>query len=84
MDKYRVTHVSKDQSGDITAIGVKDRWRLPVTTAISRIKGGVEGYHVDYPVHADIVVGRTRWGTEYLHTTADTTTRNNLDNLPRL
>jgi hypothetical protein len=84
MNSYCVTHVSKDRYGDITAIGAKGRWRLTVDTAIRRIRNGDEAYYVGSPKYADVYVARTPWGTEFLKTTADTTTRNNLDNLPLL
>jgi hypothetical protein len=84
MNTYQVTHVSKDSSGDITAIGVKDRWQLPIGTAVQRLDARTEGYYVQCPQRADVYVARSPYGKKFLKTTADTTTKNNLDSLPRL
>ena len=83
MNTYQVTHVSKDRYGDITEIGVKGRWRLSVSNAIARIESRQEGYYVLLPLRADIIV-RPGPYKKYLATTADSTTKNNLDSLPSL
>lgn len=87
MSTFQVTHVSKDRNGDITEIGRKataiDKgWRLSTATAISRIEAGTEGYYVLLPLRAEIIVKHGY--RKYLATTADSTTVNNLDNLPLL
>ncbi|WP_182111681.1 DUF3892 domain-containing protein [Actinotalea sp. JY-7876] len=88
MNTYQVTHVSKDRNGDITEIGRKatatdNGWRLSTATSISRIEARTEGYYVLLPMRADIIVERGPY-RKYLRTTADSTTKNNLDSLPLL
>ncbi|MBT0995458.1 DUF3892 domain-containing protein [Cellulomonas sp. DKR-3] len=86
MNTFQVTHVSKDHNGDITAIGRKggpgdNGWRLSTSEAIARIQRKQEGYYVLLPQRAEIIVKQGVY-RPYLATTADTTTKNNLDSLP--
>lgn len=84
MTNHSVTHTRKDRAGDILAIGVKDSWSLDKATAIRRIEAGTEGYYVPWPEGSTwirVVNGATG---KYLRTDRDSTSRNNLDDLPDL
>lgn len=84
MADCHVTHVRKDRYGDITDIGVKGRWERSVPVAIKDIESGLNSYFVLCPLRANIYPATSYTGTKYLKTTADSTTRNNLDELPSL
>lgn len=80
----QVTHVRKDLNGDITAIGQKYVWEHPLQSAIANIEAGRESYFVLVNgIRATVIVASNGY-RKYLKTTADTTTKNNLDSLPPL
>lgn len=83
MSSYQVTHVRKDRQGNITHLGVKGSWDLDLDAMIRRIETGTNSFFVMCPQMASIVVVRGAY-RKYLKTTADTTTKNNLDGLPPL
>ncbi len=78
-----VTHVRKDRQDDITHIGVKNSWERTVAQAVTDIRTGLNSYFVRLPQRAGVIVAQGVY-RPYLKTTADTTTRNNLDYLPPL
>jgi hypothetical protein len=80
----QVTHVRKDFAGDIMAIGSKSVWEHSLTTAISNIETGAETYWVSVNGQRASVYVASNGYRKYLKTTADSTTRNNLDSLPPL
>lgn len=49
---------------------------------MTSIESGTNPFYVMCPQRADVVVRSTAGGRKFLKTTADTTTKNNLDNLP--
>ena len=85
MKRY-VHATGKDQDGDITALcnsgqswSPRSKWN-----AIADIEGGLHEYWVPWaklPETKIHVVTRSN-GTKYLRTDRDSTTRNNLDDLP--
>jgi hypothetical protein len=79
-----IKNVRKDDRGVITHVGVRGRWDWTVAQVISSIEAGTNTFYVNCPVRADVIVARSASGTKYLKTTADTTTKNNLDELPPL
>ena len=84
MADRQITNVSKDLAGNITAVGVRGVWLESVATAINNIEWGRHTYYVNCPLRANVYVATSSGRTKYLKTTADSTTRNNLDNLPPL
>lgn len=80
----QITHVSKDQNGDITAVGSRGLWREPTSTAIFNIEIGWASYYVECPLRTEVYVAKSLAGKKFLKTRADNSMRNNLDNLPRL
>lgn len=79
-----IKNVRKDDDGDVTDVGVKDKWEWTVAQVVSSIEAGTNTFYVNCPQRADVYVEQTPAGKKFLKTTADTTTKNNLDNLPRL
>lgn len=81
-----VTHVRKDIYGNITAIGNPGMTWSPrlKADAIYDIEHGLNTYHVSWPekVTQIRVVPATSTTGKYLRTDRDSTTRNNLDDLP--
>lgn len=81
MADRRVQGSGKDPDGDITALcgswGTVDK-----ATAISEIEGKVHRYYVEEVTPAVDVRVVTEGTTKYLRTDADSTSANNLDNLP--
>lgn len=77
-----IKNVRKDWAGDITHAGVKDQWEWSVTQIVSSIESRSNTFFVNCPQRADVFVAQTTAGRKFLKTTADTTTKNNLDNLP--
>ncbi|PZE28386.1 DUF3892 domain-containing protein [Curtobacterium sp. MCLR17_042] len=77
-----IKNVEKDRDGDITHVGVAGDWKWTVAKVVTSIESGTNTFYVMRPQRADVVVRSTAGGREYLKTTADTTTKNNLDNLP--
>lgn len=82
----RITHSRKDNRGNITAIGNPGEWWSPVSSsqAIRDIESKVHSYYVEWrssPYRTEIKVVHGSSG-KYLRTDHDSTTRNNLDDLP--
>ncbi|MDQ1174182.1 hypothetical protein QE430_002489 [Microbacterium testaceum] len=78
----QITGVTKDYQGDITRL-CGPNWNDSIEGVIDDIERGryqyfveVNGYRADV-----VVVPATVWVKKHLRTTADTTTRNNLDYL---
>lgn len=84
MADAEIKNVRKDQDADITDAGVKGQWEWTVSQIVSSIDSGSNTFFVNCPQRADVLVGVTSAGRKFLKTTADTTTENNLDNLPPL
>jgi hypothetical protein len=79
-----IRNVRKNTDGDITDVGVKGSWERTVSVVVSSIENHIDTFFVDVPQRADVYVAQTPAGRKFLKTTADTTTKNNLDNLPPL
>lgn len=79
-----IKNVRKDLSGDITDVGVRGRWDWPVAQVVESIESRINTFYVNCPQRAEVYVAQTSAGRKFLKTTADTTTKNNLDNLPPL
>ncbi|MFJ2543039.1 DUF3892 domain-containing protein [Microbacterium sp. NPDC087589] len=84
MADSEIRNVRKDDDGDITDVGVKGQWDWPVANVIASIEGKTNTFFVKCPQRADVFVEKTAHGKKFLKTTADTTTKNNLDKLPPL
>ena len=85
MEDRRVTHSGKDADGDITALCNPGMFWSPRSKAdaIRDIEGRICRYHVLVGgQRAEVIVVTAPNGTKHLRTTADSTTRNNLDDLP--
>ena len=83
MSDFQVTHTRKNSNDVITHIGVKGRWETSEAVAIRDIETGTNTYFVNVPQRANVYVAPGTY-RKYLKTTADTTTKNNLDSLPPL
>lgn len=79
-----IKNVRKKSDGDITDVGVKGQWERTVPWVVASIEAGTNTFFVNCPQRADVYVAQTPSGRKFLKTTADTTTKNNLDNLPPL
>jgi hypothetical protein len=79
-----IKNVRKDRNGDITNVGVRGLWEWPVAQVVASIESRTNTFYVSCPQRADIYVAQTSAGRKFLKTTADTTTKNNLDSLPPL
>jgi hypothetical protein len=77
-----IKNVRKSRDGDITNVGARNSWDWTVADVVASINGKSNSFYVRCPQRAEVVVARTSTGREFLRTTADTTTKNNLDNLP--
>lgn len=80
-----VTHTGKDRDGDITSLGNPSQWWSPRAKlyAIADIETGSYEYRVRWPEKETTVrVVFDRAKGKYLRTDRDSTTRNNLDDLP--
>jgi len=84
MADSEIRNVRKDTSGDIKDVGVKGSWERTVAWTVASIEERTNTFFVNCPQRADVYVARTSTGRKFLKTTADTTTRNNLDSLPPL
>ena len=85
MADRRVRRSGKDGQGDITALcdGGNDWGRVTNATAISHIDDGTHTYFVNEDgSRSNVRVIRESGSAPYLRTTADKTSKNNLDNLP--
>jgi hypothetical protein len=79
-----VTHSRKDQYGDITALGNPNAtWSVRSSSLIiGDIQTGTHSYYVPWQSgRTEIRVVRGPYGS-YLRTDRDSTSRNNLDDLP--
>ena len=84
MADRRVTHTRKDKDGDITHLGKPGELWSPRFKAdvIRDIESKLHSYYVQWPekrTEIRVVNGPTG---KYLRTDRDTTTKNNLDDLP--
>lgn len=79
-----IKNVRKDRNGDITQVGVWGQWDWTVAQVVASIESHTNTFYVNCPQRADVYVAQTSTGRKFLKTTADTTTKNNLDNLPPL
>lgn len=77
-----IKNVEKNQDGDLTYVGVANQWKWTVAKVVTSIESGTNTFYVMCPQRADVIVRSTAGGRKFLKTTADTTTKNNLDNLP--
>lgn len=84
MADSEIKNVRKDQDGDITHVGVRGSWDWSVSQVVSSITARTNTFFVMCPQRANVIVAKTARGYKFLKTTADTTTKNNLDNLPPL
>lgn len=72
----RITHI-----GGLNADNT--RWKLELSKAIAGIKAGTWVFYVRVGQHdVDVVIATSRFGNEYLRTTADSDTPDNLLSLP--
>lgn len=81
----RVTATGKDEDGDITALcNSTSTWlRVSKAKAIQQIEDEDYRYYVKETGTQEVEVRvRTRYGSKYLTTDADSDSANNLDNLP--
>ena len=80
----RVRKTGKDKDGDITSLcNTAESWSpRSRAKAIEDIEGGSIKYYVEEQTPRTYVQVKVRNGKKYLQTTADTTSKNNLDNLP--
>ncbi len=76
-----IKNVRKDLAGNITDVGVKDSWEWPVPQVVASIEAGTNTLYVKLPRHADVHVSKNGMRHKFLKTTADTTTKNNLNSL---
>lgn len=85
MADRQVTRSGKDKDGDITKLCNSNEWWSPrmKNDAISDIENRTHSYYTTTPggKRANIIVVKAGSG-KYLRTDQDTTTTNNLDNLP--
>jgi hypothetical protein len=80
----RVRTTGKDHGGNITSLCHAGEWWSPrqKADAIRDIEGGNYRYYVEEQSPRTYVQVVTVAGRKHLRTTADRTSRNNLDNLP--
>lgn len=84
MGDAEIKNVRKNRDGDITDVGVRGRWEFTVAQTVASIEAGTNTFYVNCPQRANVYVAKTSSGHKFLKTSADTTTKNNLDNLPPL
>ncbi|KJL23490.1 hypothetical protein RN51_01576 [Microbacterium oxydans] len=84
MADAEIKNVRKNREGDITHVGVTGRWVWTVAQVVSSVEAGSNTFYVMCPRRANVIVAKTARGYKFLKTTADTTTKNNLDSLPPL
>lgn len=84
MAERRVTKTGKNTDGDITSLCNPGMSWSPrkKQDAIGDIEGRVHRYYVNEAGYETDVNVVSRDGKKHLQTTADSTSRNNLDNLP--
>lgn len=77
----QVTRSGKDRDGDITSL-CSNGWSHPKTQAVSAIRNDSSAYYVSVSGQTVYVRVGTRNGRDYLTTSPDGYSPNNLDNLP--
>jgi len=84
MADRRVRATGKDRDGDITKLCNSGQYWSPVykDDAIRHIETNTHRYFVDEAGYRTDVEVINRGGSKHLRTTADRTSKNNLDNLP--
>lgn len=84
MADRKVTHTGKDKDGDITKLCNHAVWGdVSRALAIQQIDKKTHSYFVQQPGTSRVEVRVvTRNGRKHLQTTADSSSANNLDNLP--
>lgn len=84
MSDRRVKGSSKDSDGDITELCNDSVWgRVSKSSAISHIENGTHSYYTwEESFKSHIHVVQKADGSKYLRSTADSNSKNNLDNLP--
>lgn len=82
MPDAQIKNVRKDRDWDITHVGVKNSWDWTVAQVVASIEARSNTFYMNCPQRADVFVAKTAAGRKFLKTTADTTTKNNLDKLP--
>ena len=86
MSRREVRETGKNAEGDITSLCDPGQWWSPrqKADAIADIENGVHDYWVPWSGAAPTVIRvvNDRVKGKYLRTDRDTTTRNNLDDLP--
>jgi len=80
MDERRVRRTGKDSDGDITKL-CGDWGSVTKAVAIDHIQNSIYKYFVDEAGYRTDVHVVKRDGRRHLQTTADSTSKNNLDNL---
>lgn len=83
MANYRIRNVSKNLYGDITHVGERGVWTLSKETVIQMIRSNGHTFYVQ-EVNPAVQVRVVDAIPPYLRTVADSTSKNNLDNLPSL
>lgn len=85
MADRQVTHAHRNEDGDILAVCWKGSAGLMYSArgdVIIDIESGAHGYYVAEEAPPVWVLVKTRNGVKYIATEADSTSKNNLDNLP--
>jgi hypothetical protein len=84
MARRQVTRSGKDRSGNITSLCKPAETWSPRSSAscIADIEGGTHSYYVAWPEKTTEIRVVQGANGKYLRTDRDTTTRNNLDDLP--
>lgn len=75
-----IKKVRKDD--DIVSVGVSGQWEWTVAKVVASIENGDNTFFVNCPQRPDVYVEESPTGHKFLKTKADTTTKNNLDELP--
>jgi len=83
-ERRKVTHSRKDEDGDITHIGnLSATWNIiSKAQAIKDIENKDYRYYVNEAGYESEVYVYTKNGNKHIKTTSDSTSKNNLDNLP--
>lgn len=85
MADRQVTHAHRDDEGDILAVCWKGSDGLKYsarTDVINHIESATHRYFVAEQAPSVWVLVKSRNGVKYIATEADSTSKNNLDNLP--
>lgn len=77
----QVTRSGKDRDGDITSL-CGNGWSHPKAQAVAAIRNDSSAYYVSVGGQTAYVRVGTRNGNDYLTTSRDGYSANNLDNLP--